>query len=140
MERLFQLWDADGDGTIDRQELGIGMSMFRNTHKCNLSPIEYLRIMDEVDDNGDGVLDPREFSAYLARFALAAGVKLEVLTEHLMECCPADQRKHGRRISIGMIWSWAENAMAEESLETVKQVEAAHEHNRIPYRRSSTAL
>mmetsp|Transcript_37984 Transcript_37984/g.83283 ORF Transcript_37984/g.83283 Transcript_37984/m.83283 type:complete len:214 (-) Transcript_37984:124-765(-) len=131
MERLFEQWDTDGDGTIDRRELGIGMSMFRNSHKCALTPVEYLKIMDEVDDNGDGVLDPREFSAYLARFALAAGVKLEVLTSHLMECSPSEQQKQGRRPSFDFIWSWAESMMHEESLETVKQVEAAQEQNRI---------
>ena len=129
MERLFQQWDTDLDGTIDRRELGIGMSLFRNKHECALTPVEYLKIMDEVDDNGDGRLDPREFSAYLARFALAAGIKLEVLTSHLMECSPSE--KQGRRRSIDFIWSWAESMMHEESLETVKQVEAAQEQNRI---------
>ena len=123
MEKLFQRWDSDNDGHIDRRELGIGLSSFR--HKCALSPIEYLKIMDEVDDNRDGVLDRREFSAFLSRFALRAGIEIEVLTQHLMECSPSvEQSSSGSRISMNMIWGWAKAQLAEEALETVYHVEA----------------
>ena len=123
MEQLFRRWDSDDDGHIDRRELGIGMSFFR--HKCALSPIEYLKIMDEVDDNRDGVLDRREFSVFLSRFALRAGIELEELTKHLMECSPsAEQGRRGNRISMNMIWGWAKAQLAEEALETMYEVEA----------------
>ena len=81
--------------------------------------------MNDVDDNRDGVLDRREFSVFLSRFALRAGIELEELTQHLMECSPsAEERRAGGRISMNMIWGWARAQLAEEALETVYQVEA----------------
>jgi len=135
MEQLFKRWDLDGDGYIDRRELGIGMSFFR--HKCALSSIEYLKIMEEVDENKDGVLDRREMSAFLSRFALRAGIELDELTGHLMDCSPSEQSQRGGRISMSMVWGWAKAQLAEEAFETVNQVEASNSGRRMQPRRSS---
>ena len=126
MEKLFNLWDTDGDGHIDRRELFTRLSSIRKEH--NLTCVELLQIMHGVDENDDDELDRHEFAALLSKFAKRAGIRLEEVIHHLMKNYPTEQGLRGSFVSsdssIASVWSWVSVQLAEEALETVNQVEA----------------
>ena len=137
MEKLFNLWDTDGDGHIDRRELFTRLSSIRKEH--NLTCVELLQIMHGVDENNDDELDRHEFAALLSKFAKRAGIRLEEVIHHLMKNYPTEQGLRGSFVSsdssIASVWSWVSVQLAEAALETVNQVEALE--STIGDRRSS---
>ena len=146
MPKLFALWDKDGDGHLDREEIAMGINRWRNTHRdeCKISLAECLMLMDEVDVDGNRVLDKMEFGAFLARFSLATGVPLNelvafFLSEYQEDAAQMNARKVpaagggqlNRQVSggrqqakprgqgfFGSIMARASIALAEESVET----------------------
>ena len=146
MPKLFALWDKDGDGHLDREEIAMGINRWRNTHRdeCKISLAECLMLMDEVDVDGNRVLDKMEFGAFLARFSLATGVPLNelvafFLSEYQEDTAQMNARKmpaagggqlnrqasSGRQQAkprgqgfFGSIMARASIALAEESVET----------------------
>ena len=131
IEKLFELWDTDDDGHIDRRELFTRLSSIRKEH--NLTSVEFLKMMHDVDENDDDELDRHEFAAFLSKIAARTGIKLEEVIHHLVECSPthrglkdsgeSSNSTLGWNDSIASIWSWASVQLAEEALETVNQVE-----------------
>jgi len=59
---IFKLMDIKGDGVIDPQELKIGLTRLR---KGWVESAELKRVLTAYDTNGDGVLQPSEFSAFV---------------------------------------------------------------------------
>ena len=55
IEELFDVLDADGDGSLTREEIIAG------AHKINLTKKQASDIFDEMDTNGDGTLSKMEF-------------------------------------------------------------------------------
>ena len=58
MTELFKLFDQDGNGRIDSNELKVVMTSVTNVKVTNG---EVDAMIKEADANGDGVLDPAEF-------------------------------------------------------------------------------
>lgn len=55
----FQMFDKDGSGKIDREEI---IQLLQGDDMQNLVPQEELnRYIDEIDENGDGEIDFEEF-------------------------------------------------------------------------------
>jgi len=59
---IFKLMDIKGDGVVDPQELKIGLTRLR---KGWVESEELKRVLSAYDTNGDGVLQPSEFSAFV---------------------------------------------------------------------------
>ena len=117
MEELFEAWDTDDDDHIDRREIFMRLSLFRKQN--SLSAVEFIKIMNEVDGNQDGVLERSEFSNFLSQFALRAGIELEELIHRLKGCSPSEPERRGSEF-----WGRFAFDLAEEALETVRKVEA----------------
>lgn len=57
-EALFRSWDLDASGTLDEQELRIGL---KEECKVEIDDDKAKRLLKALDDNGDGVLQNEEF-------------------------------------------------------------------------------
>eukprot|EP00439_Symbiodinium_sp_Y106_P007226 s1178_g1.t1 len=57
-EALFRSWDLDASGTLDEQELKIGL---KEECKVEIDDDKAKRLLKALDDNGDGVLQNEEF-------------------------------------------------------------------------------
>eukprot|EP00931_Biecheleriopsis_adriatica_P088004 TRINITY_DN62403_c0_g1_i1.p1 TRINITY_DN62403_c0_g1~~TRINITY_DN62403_c0_g1_i1.p1 ORF type:complete len:520 (+),score=108.73 TRINITY_DN62403_c0_g1_i1:36-1595(+) len=58
----FRRFDADGDGIITRDEL---KRIFEKLSKKHMSDAEVQELLEEIDTNGDGLIDYGEFAAWL---------------------------------------------------------------------------
>jgi len=70
VKSVFRQFDADGSGTISRQELSRLL-----TKLGSFSPAEINRIMDEVDRNGDGEIQYEEFLDWIT----APGASIDIM-------------------------------------------------------------
>jgi Ca2+-binding EF-hand superfamily protein len=150
MPKLFAMWDKDGDGLLNREEIAMGINQWRNTHRdeCKISLAECLMLMDEVDVDGNRALDKMEFGAFLARFSLATGVQLDKLVAFFLSQYREDAAEtHARRVAavaggqlnrqasngrqakprgqsfFGSLMARASISLAEESVETVAETQ-----------------
>jgi len=75
--RAFKVFDADGSGTIDRKELGklMGSDTITDVMQAKLTEDEVDAILQEVDCNGDGVIDFDEFLVMMRRGSRIRGDK-----------------------------------------------------------------
>lgn len=126
--RVFAAWDADGDGYVDREEVALAANRYLcSTSIRKVTLEECLQLMDEVDENGDRVLDAMEFGAFMGRFALAAGETLDRLTSFFLEEQKrnAEQTQSAQAVGrFGRFFSRASIGFAEESLEAKRRHEA----------------
>lgn len=107
MPRLFDIWDVDASGELDRNELLTGVEKFCDAAGLDFDSRRVVSILSEVDDNSDCVLDRREFSIFLARFAESVNVPLddfafavaEQLADIAMEIVPQEERVQQRQVS-----------------------------------------
>eukprot|EP00928_Gymnodinium_smaydae_P053942 TRINITY_DN3780_c0_g5_i1.p1 TRINITY_DN3780_c0_g5~~TRINITY_DN3780_c0_g5_i1.p1 ORF type:complete len:474 (-),score=78.58 TRINITY_DN3780_c0_g5_i1:66-1451(-) len=75
---VFRQFDADGSGTITRDEL---VHVMRDL--CgDLPKADIDRIMDEVDTNGDGEIDYDEFAAWLTKPAAASKSASDAIVDY----------------------------------------------------------
>jgi hypothetical protein len=77
LPRLFDIWDTDESGELDKTELLTGVEQF-----CEIAGLDFdsrcvASTFSEVDHNNDRVLDRREFSVFISRFADSVGVPLD---------------------------------------------------------------
>ncbi|KAL5995201.1 Polcalcin Ole e 3 [Asimina triloba] len=59
LERIFKRFDANGDGKISSSELGEALRTLGTA-----SPDEIARLMAEIDTDGDGFIDFKEFTEF----------------------------------------------------------------------------
>lgn len=89
MPRLFDVWDFDESGTIDREELLYGVNEYCKLKKAKFSDDECIALMNDVDVNHDHVLDRREFSIFLAKFSCAVNADLDDVVYFMLEILDA---------------------------------------------------
>lgn len=85
MPLLFDEFDADSSGSIERNELVEGIGKLIHDGGLNVDLAIVYEIMDEVDTDGNGSLDRREFGFFLSHFAVKANLSLDEVTFYLME-------------------------------------------------------
>ena len=85
--RLFQLWDANGDGTIDFEELFAGLKRYQAAAaKENNQWIDAENVAVQLmalDQDGDQCLDREEFATAMVMYADAMKTDLHQLIDFL---------------------------------------------------------
>lgn len=84
--RLFDLWDANGDGTIDFEELFAGLRRYQaaaNTSANENETEEIVKALMAQDVDGDQALDREEFAAAMVNYADAMNTDLHQLIDFM---------------------------------------------------------
>jgi Ca2+-binding EF-hand superfamily protein len=84
--RLFDLWDANGDGTIDFDELFVGLRRYQaaaNSDADEREVEEICKALMEQDVDGDQSLDREEFAAAMVNYADAMNTDLHQLIDFM---------------------------------------------------------
>jgi len=119
MPKLFEVWDGDKSGSLDRVEIAIGIQNFlTKSEGCEVTLIQCLQIMDEVDDDGNRELCQMEFSAFLSKFASASGIPLGTLTSFLLE------EVGNKKCWCYNLFDQASVGLVEETVETLRHVKS----------------
>lgn len=85
MPRLFDIWDSDSSGALDKNEVFLGVEQYCEARELSFDSRVISRLWCEVDDNGDQVLDRHEFAVFLARYCEGIGIALDDLAFVVME-------------------------------------------------------
>ena len=75
IKKVFAVADADGDGTINSNELGKLMAQLRGEH---VPQSEVLHVLEAVDQNGDGYVSLQEFQDAMKGWLSGGGDELAV--------------------------------------------------------------
>eukprot|EP00978_Attheya_sp_CCMP212_P027044 scaffold90116_cov52-Attheya_sp.AAC.2 len=75
MHKLFDLWDENGDGSINYEELLVGLRKFEGAEDMNESITSAAVMMLATDREGNQTLDREEFARALVKYAKAIGVE-----------------------------------------------------------------
>ena len=95
LPRLFEIWDFDESGFIDRKELLFGIKEYCTVKNITYNEQKLFVIMDEVDTNHDNQLDMHEFSLFLFKFVELVGSPFDDVIYYLLEILDAN-RSAGR--------------------------------------------
>jgi len=124
---LFDDWDLDQSGTINRQELLFCLEAF-----CKIQNVPFPRrvcfeILEKVDVSHDDRLDPQEWTNFLAEFSRAVDVSLFGFVYFMMdflsereEWDDAYQRLHSNQSStrpsvlFGQLWNNMHSSFVKE--------------------------
>jgi hypothetical protein len=82
---VFRRFDADGSGTIEREEL---REVFRHVDGNDWSEKQLDQLFDELDSDRDGNVSYREFLIWLA---MLTGPPVRCLAPDLLSLCPSSQ-------------------------------------------------
>ena len=83
LNKLFTLWDADGDGDISKEELSEGLRLFQSATGMQGDTDAIAKALISFDIDGDNQLDPQEFSHAMVQYAKLTGVELNVLIDFM---------------------------------------------------------
>lgn len=84
--RLFDLWDCNGDGTIDFEELFAGLQRYQTAADSSAGADEVEEIVQALmaqDVDGDQALDKEEFAAAMVNYADAMNTDLHQLIDFM---------------------------------------------------------
>lgn len=85
LPHLFNTWDTDQSGKLDKGDLLGGVERFCDSTEADFDSRMVLRLFEEVDTNSNSVLDTREFAVFIARFGETMGISLDALVDQLAE-------------------------------------------------------
>jgi Ca2+-binding EF-hand superfamily protein len=83
LQKLFDLWDADGDGDISVRELANGLGKFQKASGINVDPKAMAQALIKFDEDGDNQLDPREFTNAMIVYAKQFGLELHSVIDFM---------------------------------------------------------
>ena len=84
LDRLFQLWDLDGNNYLDTEEFVLGMLKFQQSHNVPVALSESVDAVTAFDQDGDNRLDRKEFGDLLRKFSAACEVVLDELIDFMV--------------------------------------------------------
>jgi hypothetical protein len=79
VRKVFDAIDADGDGTLDRQEVKAALKSKEMRHKffhndVLMSPMMFRRLFQNMDKNHDGLIDFEEVNALTCTFVVSMNI------------------------------------------------------------------
>jgi Ca2+-binding EF-hand superfamily protein len=83
LQKLFDLWDDDGNGDITFQELVGGLKKFQKVIEGPDNAEETAQAMVGFDEDGDGVLGRKEFANAMQYYSKVVGVELHDLIDFM---------------------------------------------------------
>lgn len=83
LQKLFDLWDDDGNGSISFQELVEGLRKFQAVIKGPDNAENQAAALAGFDEDGDGVLGRREFAKAMVYYSKVVGVGLHDLIDFM---------------------------------------------------------
>lgn len=92
MPRLFEMWDCDESGSLDRGEVMRGLERYCRAKSIEMNYETVGDIFEATDDNHDGDLDQREFGLFMSKFAELLGVELDELAVSMLRHIPLSVR------------------------------------------------
>jgi Ca2+-binding EF-hand superfamily protein len=119
LKQLFNLWDADGDGDISREELAEGLDKFQRASGINVdaNAMAQALVVGFTDGaGGNSQLNPKEFAQAMILYAEQFGVEIHTLIDFMCSTSGtgnSDKSKNGTK--KGSVKSttqndWADNA------------------------------
>ena len=83
LQKLFDLWDADGNGDITFQELTSGLHKFQQAIDGPDNAEDQAKAMLGFDEDGDAALGRREFAKAMVYYSKVVGVALHDLIDFM---------------------------------------------------------
>lgn len=99
LKKLFTLWDTDGDGNISTTELSSGLRKFQSASGISVDADAMAQALISFDEDGDNLLDPREFAKAMIVYAKQFGVELHSLIDFMCTTSSTEGNKHINSIS-----------------------------------------
>lgn len=84
MQGLFRLWDTDGNGSIDFEELCLGLRKFQKRVRLDESALAAASLMLHYDVDTNQTLDRMEFAQFLHDYTRAVGVRFSEVADFLL--------------------------------------------------------
>jgi Ca2+-binding EF-hand superfamily protein len=109
LDRLFDMWDRDGDGKLDFEELALGLRKFEESTTLETTVDETASIMSTFDISHDGGLNREEFAVFVIKFAtllrsdLNDMIDFMIVTTALKENTEAE-KKYMNAVGSGQVY------------------------------------
>jgi len=84
LQKLFDLWDVDGDGTITHSELVVGLRKFQKAAGVVDDAEQHAKAMLKFDTNGDRRLNRQEFARAIVGYAKVSNVAVHDLIDFMV--------------------------------------------------------
>jgi len=84
LDRLFNLWDLDGNRFVDLKELILGLRKFHEAKDLDTTVEDSIAALMKADKNNDNQLDHDEFASLLFRWAYKMNVDLHELIDFMV--------------------------------------------------------
>jgi Ca2+-binding EF-hand superfamily protein len=121
-QKLFELWDANGDGDIDFQELICGLRKYQKSAMRTKNPTDVerdaLMIMGHDKDNNH-TLDREEFAYAMANYAEAVGTDLHELIDFMCVVSSQSDTSEYETAFLDMTGSSGRSSIFKQSLGTI---------------------
>jgi len=103
IDRLFELFDLDENGSIDFHELALGLRKFQEATKMEETVEQCIKAFDAFDTNSDEKLDRDEFPRFIAQFARMACSDLSELIDFMIVTSALKENKESEEKYIKSI-------------------------------------
>ena len=84
LDRLFDLWDTDHNGTLDLQEIALGMRKFQQSKSLDATAQASVDALTSCDKNGDGKLDRHEFALLVRKLSVICDTDVSRLVDFMV--------------------------------------------------------
>jgi Ca2+-binding EF-hand superfamily protein len=102
LQKLFDMWDIDGDGDITPGELQMGLKKFQDAAGMNVdAKKEAMALSSGFDSDGDRRLDRREFARAMVHYAKVYKVDLHDLIDFMGVATSLGENTEGFQAAYG---------------------------------------